>query len=77
MEQMIKLTMVDFLSAPLLEDYFDEEGITYLKESFMGAALAMSLGDLQDSYTFYVSSKDYDKAKAFLDELYEEGLLKG
>lgn len=73
---MKELITVDFLSAPLLEDYFSNEGIFYVKESLLGAAVTVSLGITRDSFTFFVPEEHFDQAMEFVEQLKLEGLLK-
>lgn len=60
------LTMKDALTSSQIEPILTENNIPYLKTGRLGAGLALRIGPLFETYTFFVPLGAYEKAKELI-----------
>ena len=56
----------------MLSDVLSQNNISFLKESTLGAALALSVGPLFERFRFYVEYKKLPEAEKLVEELFGE-----
>ena len=54
----------------MLSDVLKQNDIPFLKESRLGAALAMSVGPFFETFRFYVEHKRLEEAEKLVEELF-------
>lgn len=66
------LTEKSPLWAGMLADVLEQHGIPFVKESSLGAGLAIRAGSLTETIRFFVPGSRFDAAKELVDELFSE-----
>ena len=56
----------------MLADVLEQNGIPCMKKSSMGAGLAIRAGALFETFRFYVTYRDLEKARELVEELFSE-----
>lgn len=68
--EMCFLTEKDAVWAGMLADVLEQHGIPFVKESSLGAGLALKTGSLMETFRFFVPSPHLAAAKDLVDELF-------
>ncbi len=73
-DDLVIVTETDYVSSFLIEDILNEAGIKFMKKGALGSAVTLYIGEMSESFNFYVMAKDYDKALELIPdfELNEE-----
>lgn len=74
LEGMCFLTEKSPIWAGMLADVLQQHGIPFVKESSLGAGLAIKTGALSETIRFFVPAVSFAKAKELVDELFTEDL---
>ncbi len=61
-DDLVMLTTTDYVSSFLLEDILNDAGVKFLKKGALGSAITVYVGELSESFNFYVLAKDYEKS---------------
>ena len=61
-DDLVAVTTADYITSSLIEDILNEAGIKFLKKGVLGSAVTMYVGELTETYNFYVLASDYEKA---------------
>ena len=61
-DDLILLTDANYVSSFLIEDILNNAGIKFLKKGALGSAVTVYIGELSETYNFYVMAKDYEEA---------------
>lgn len=69
---MCLLTEKSPIWAGMLADVLQQHGIPFVKESSLGAGLAIRAGSLTESIRFFVPAAGFTRAKELVDELFAE-----
>ena len=56
----------------MLADVLQQHGVPFLKESSLGAGLALKMGSLSETFRFFVPSAYLTAATGFVEELFEK-----
>ena len=64
------LTEVDQIWSGMLEDVLQQNEIPNLKQSTMGAGMALKAGSMLERIRFYVRYEDFSKAAEIVEELF-------
>ena len=65
----IYVTSVSYLFSRMVEDLFTGLGIRYVRKGTLGSAVSLTIGDLNETYKYYVMYSDYQKAKECIQEI--------
>ena len=68
-DDLVILTTTDYVSSFLIEDILNDAGIKFLKKGALGSAITVYIGELSESYNFFVMAKDYAEASALIPDL--------
>ncbi len=73
-DDLVIVKETDYVSSFLIEDILNEAGIRFMKKGSLGRAVTLYVGEMSESFIFYVMAKDYDKALELIPdfELNEE-----
>jgi len=71
-EDEIYLTSSEYLWSRIVEDALAAEGIAFTRRGDLGMGVSFAVGDLSETYDYYVMYNDYEKAKAVLPKECEE-----
>ena len=71
-EEMCFLTEQSPIWAGMLADVLQQHGVPFLKESSLGAGLALKMGSLSETFRFFVPSAYLTAATGFVEELFEK-----
>ncbi len=67
-DDLVILTTTDYVSSFLVEDILNEAGIKFLKKGALGSAITAYVGELSESFNFFIMAKDYDEAAALIPD---------
>ncbi len=67
-DDLVLVASYDYVSSFCVEDILRGAEIKYLKKGVLGSAIAITIGELSESYNFFVLAKDYDEALALVTE---------
>lgn len=59
----------DYVSSFLIEDCLTAAGIRFMKKGTLGSAITLYVGELTETFNFYVMAKDYEEALAAIPDL--------
>ena len=68
-DDLVLLTTADYVSSFLIEDVLNDAGIKFLKKGELGSAVTLYIGELTESFNFFVMANDYDEALAVLPNM--------
>ena len=66
---LVLVTSTDYVSSFLVEDILNDAGIKFLKKGALGGAITLYVGEMTESFNFYVMARDYEKAVALIPDL--------
>ncbi len=67
-DDLVILTTTDYVSSFLVEDILKEADIKFLKKGALGSAITVYVGELSESFNFFIMAKDYDEATALIPD---------
>ena len=77
-DDLVVVTSADYVTSPLVEDILKDAGIRFMKKGALGGAITLYVGELTETYNFYVFARDYERALELIpdfdteEEFFEE-----
>ncbi len=68
-DDLVLVTSTDYVSSFLVEDILKDAGIKFLKKGALGGAITLYVGEMTESFNFFVMARDYDEAAALIPKL--------
>ncbi len=61
-DDLVIVTTADYITSALIEDILREADIKFMKKGALGSAITLYVGELTETYNFYVFASDYERA---------------
>lgn len=67
-DDLVLIKSTDYVSSFLVEDILNDAGIKFLKKGVLGGAITLYVGEMTESFNFFVMARDYDKAVTLIPD---------
>ena len=71
-DDLVIVASANYILSPLVEEILNEGNVKFMKKGSLGGAITLYVGELTETYNFYVFARDYDKARELIPDFSSE-----
>lgn len=68
-DDLVILTSSGYVSSFFIEDVLNEAEIRFMKKGELGSAVTLCIGELTESFNFFVMASDYERAHSLISDI--------